>query len=264
MPRPALLAVSHGTSDAAGAAAIALLVRRVAERLNGAPSQQTEDERRVAVHSGFVDVQQPDAPTALAAVEGPVVVVPLLLSRGFHVRVDLGRAVSERSDAVVTNPLGPDPRLAEVLARRLAEAGADPALRGGAVPGSGAAALPGGGTYRPVVLAVAGSRDPRSLPDAEAMAALLSEQLGRSVVPAYLAAREPSLADALAAHPGAAVATYLLAHGYFFDVAERVTGSAALTEPLLDDGEPPVPLVDLVVGRYLAGEAELRQLPATS
>lgn len=246
MPRPALLAVSHGTSDTAGAAAIALLVRRVAERLNGAPSQQTEDERRVAVHSGFVDVQQPDAPTALAAIDGPVVVVPLLLSQGFHVRVDLGRAVSERSDAVVTNPLGPDPRLAEVLARRLAEA--DGASRSG------------DDADRPVVLAVAGSRDPRSLPDAEAMAALLSGELGRAVVPAYLAAREPSLADALAALPGAAVATYLLAHGYFFDMAERVTGSAALTEPLLDDGEPPVPLVDLVVDRYLAGEAELRQL----
>ena len=246
MPRPALLAVSHGTSDTAGAAAIALLVRRVAERLNGAPSQQTEDERRVAVHSGFVDVQQPDAPTALAAIDGPVVVVPLLLSQGFHVRVDLGRAVSERSDAVVTNPLGPDPRLAEVLARRLAEA--DGASRSG------------DDADRPVVLAVAGSRDPRSLPDAEAMAALLSGELGRAVVPAYLAAREPSLTDALAAHPGAAVATYLLAHGYFFDVAERMTGSAALTEPLLDDGEPPVPLVDLVVDRYLAGEAELRQL----
>ena len=235
MPRPALLAVSHGTSDAAGAAAIALLVRRVAERLPD-----------VAVHSGFVDVQQPDAPTALAAVEGPVVVVPLLLSQGFHVRVDLGRAVSERSDAVVTDPLGPDPRLAKVLALRLEDADA--------------AAHPGGGTDRPVVLAVAGSRDPRSLPDAEAMAALLSEELGRAVVPAYLAAREPSLADALTAHPGAAVATYLLAHGYFFDVAERVAGSALLTEPLLDDGEPPAPLVDLVVDRYLAGEAELRQL----
>ncbi|MCE4027002.1 cobalamin biosynthesis protein CbiX [Microbacterium sp. Au-Mic1] len=235
MPRPALLAVSHGTSDAAGAAAIALLVRRVAERLPD-----------VAVHSGFVDVQQPDAPTALAAVEGPVVVVPLLLSQGFHVRVDLGRAVSERSDAVVTDPLGPDPRLAKVLALRLADADA--------------AAHPGGGTDRPVVLAVAGSRDPRSLPDAEAMAALLSEDLGRAVVPAYLAAREPSLTAARELHPDAAVATYLLAHGYFFDVAERVAGSALLTEPLLDDGEPPAPLVDLVVDRYLAGEAELRQL----
>ncbi|MFJ4166983.1 sirohydrochlorin chelatase [Microbacterium sp. NPDC089698] len=230
MPRPALLAVSHGTSDAAGAAAIALVVRRVAERLPD-----------VAVHSGFVDVQEPDAPTALAAIEGPVVVVPLLLSQGFHVRVDLGGAARARSDAVVTDPLGPDPRLAEVLALRLAEA-----------PSPGRASGAEADADGPVVLAVAGSRDPRSLPDAEAMAAQLGERLGRPVLPAYLAAREPSLADALAAHPGAAVATYLLAHGYFFDVAERAAGSA-LSEPLLDGGEPPAPLVDLVVDRYLAG-----------
>lgn len=261
MPRPALLAVSHGTSDAAGAAAIALLVRRVADRLPD-----------VAVHSGFVDVQQPDAPTALAAVDGPVVVVPLLLSQGFHVRVDLGRAVSERSDAVVTDPLGPDPRLATVLALRLADAAAAahpaPRLAGRELrlhTPQERNIRPVSGPIRtdpaaPVILAVAGSRDPRSLPDAESMAAQLGEELGRAVVPAYLAAREPALADALAAHPGAAVATYLLAHGYFFDVAERVTGSAVLTEPLLDDGEPPAPLVDLVVDRYLAGEAELRRL----
>lgn len=237
MPRPALLAVSHGTSDAAGAAAIALLVRRVAERLPD-----------VAVHAGFVDVQEPDAPTALAAVEGAVVVVPLLLSQGFHVRVDLGGAARTRDDAVVTDPLGPDPRLAEVLALRLAVADAN--------------ALPGGDADRPVVLAVAGSRDPRSLPDAEAMAAQLGERLGRPVVPAYLAAREPSLADALAAHPDAPVATYLLAHGYFFDVAERAAGSA-LAEPLLDAGEPPAALVDLVIDRYLAGAARLADPPAS-
>lgn len=234
MARPALLAVSHGTSDAGGAAAIALLVQRVDERLHSENADQ-----RVAVHTGFVDVQQPDAPTALAAIEGPVVVVPLLLSQGFHVRVDLGRAAASRADAVVTDPLGPDPRLAEVLAQRLADAdrGADPDA--------------------PVVLAIAGSRDPRSLPDAEDAAALLAERLGREVVPAYLAAREPSLAAALESHPGAPVATYLLAHGYFFDVTARTTGSAALIEPLLDDGEPPAALVDLVVDRYLQGEAQL-------
>ncbi|MGN8025535.1 sirohydrochlorin chelatase [Microbacterium sp. 22242] len=242
MRRPALLAVSHGTSDAAGAAAIALLVRRVAERLPD-----------VAVHEGFVDVQQPDAPTALASVEGPVVIVPLLLSQGFHVRVDLGRAAAARADAVVTEPLGPDARLAEVLARRLEEAGlnasrTDTPTHAGTDPDRSEAA---------VVLAVAGSRDPRSLPDAEDMAALLAARLGRDTVPAYLAAREPSLADAVLAHPAAAVSTYLLAHGYFFDVTRRDAGSSPVTEPLLDAGEPPAELVDLVVDRYLAGEAAL-------
>ncbi|MDQ4213519.1 sirohydrochlorin chelatase [Microbacterium sp. ASV81] len=231
MPRPALLAVSHGTSDAAGAAAIALLVRRVAERLPD-----------VDVHEGFVDVQQPDAPSTLAAIDGPAVIVPLLLSQGFHVRVDLGRAARPRADAVVTDPLGPDRRLAGILARRLDEAGAEP--------------------VGPVVLAVAGSRDPRSLPDAEGMAALLAVRLGREVVPAYLAAREPSVPDVLLSHPGAPVATYLLAHGYFYDVTRRVADSAPVTEPLLDDGEPPVELVDLVVDRYRAGEAELARAEA--
>ncbi len=68
MTRPALLAVSHGTDDAAGAAAIALLVQRVSERLNGAGGPHSaSDPSRVEVRSGFVDVQQPDAPTALAA-----------------------------------------------------------------------------------------------------------------------------------------------------------------------------------------------------
>lgn len=226
MSRPALLAVSHGTSDASGAAAIALLVRRIAERLPD-----------VEVRSGFVDVQQPDAPTALAAIEGPAVVVPLLLSQGFHVRVDLGRAAAARADAIVTDPLGPDLRLAELLARRLAEAGAE--------------------ADGPVVLAVAGSRDPRSLPDAEAMATLLAARLGRDIVPAFLAAREPSVEEALRAQPAAAVATYLLAHGYFFDVARRVHGGTVIAEPLLDAGEPPVALVDLVVDRYRTGEAAL-------
>ncbi|WP_295011949.1 sirohydrochlorin chelatase [uncultured Microbacterium sp.] len=223
MPHPALVAVSHGTADPEGAAAIALLVRRVAERLPG-----------IAVHEAFVDVQQPEPSTVLATTDGPVVIVPLLLSQGFHVRVDLGRAVDGRPDAILAAPLGPDPRLAEVLAARLA--GSDPSA--------------------PVVLAVAGSRDPASQTDAESMAALLSARLGRDVAPAYLAARAPSLAAARAVRPWAVVSTYLLAHGYFFDVTRRIAGPAA-TEPLLDDAEPPAALVDLVVDRYRAAAALL-------
>ncbi|MBS1673183.1 MAG: cobalamin biosynthesis protein CbiX [Actinobacteria bacterium] len=246
MPRPALLAVSHGTSDVDGAAAIALLVRRVAERLRGREHGASRGAAGdaagpVAVHEGFVDVQQPDAPTALAALTGPAVIVPLLLSQGFHVRIDLGGPAAARPKTVAADPLGPDPRLAEVLATRLEQATSASAA----------------GAADPVILAIAGSRDPRSLADAEGMAGLLAERLDREVVPAYLAAREPSLATALRTHPGAPVATYLLAHGYFFDVARRVARRAVLTEPLLDAAEPPDALVDLVIDRYLAGEARL-------
>lgn len=222
MTRPALLAVSHGTSDSDGARSIAALVAQVANRLPG-----------VDVREAFVDVQQPDAPSALAGVDGPVVIVPLLLSQGFHVHHDLHGMAAERADAVVTDPLGPDALLADVLATRLDAIGH---------PNS------------PVVLAVAGSRDERSVPDAEGMAALLRDRTGRRIDLAYLAARHPDLPTALAAAPDAVVATYLLGRGYFFDLAVRHAGEHPITPPLLDDlladrGIPDA-LVDLVVARY--------------
>lgn len=224
MPRPTLLAVSHGTSDAEGARTIAELVEKVQDALPDAP-----------VRAAFVDVQQPDAADLVPALEGPVVILPLLLSSGFHVHHDLHGIAAKRADAVVADPLGPDPLLAEVLAERLS-------------------ALPGDA---PVILAVAGSRDPRSLTDAEGMAALLRERLDRGVELAYLAARQPDLPSALAAHPDAVVSIYLLARGFFFDLAERQAPGRVLTLPLLDGGPVPQALVDLVVSRYAHAEARL-------
>ena len=110
MSRPILLAVSHGTSDAEGARAIADLVGAVAAAMP-----------EVEVRSAFVDVQQPDAADLLPTIDGPVVIVPLLLSRGFHVHHDLHGMAAKKADAVVSAPMGPDPRLAEVLAERLSE-----------------------------------------------------------------------------------------------------------------------------------------------
>lgn len=222
MTRPALLAVSHGTSDVDGARSIAALVAQVATRLPD-----------VDVREAFVDVQQPEAASALAAVDGPVVIVPLLLSQGFHVHHDLHGIAARRQDARVTAPLGPHPLLAEVLALRLARVG---------------------DSDSPVVLAVAGSRDERSVPDAEGMAALLHDRTGRRIDLAYLAARHPDLPTALAAAPDAVVATYLLGRGYFFDLAVRQAGEHPITPPLLDDllADQGIPdaLVDLVVARY--------------
>lgn len=222
MPRPALLAVSHGTDDAAGAAAIAALVARVREALSD-----------VEVIEAFVDVQQPDAAELAPALSGPLVIVPLLLSSGFHVHHDLHGIAKVRPDTVIADPMGPDPRLAEVLAQRM--------------PASDS----------PVILAVAGSRDPRSLTDAEGMAAQLETRLGREVHPAYLAARQPDLPTALREHPDAVVSTYLLAQGYFFDLAQRQASGRLLTMPLLDGGPVPAPLVDLVIDRYDAAAARL-------
>ncbi|MDR2997301.1 MAG: cobalamin biosynthesis protein CbiX [Microbacterium sp.] len=218
---PALLAVSHGTSDAQGAADVRALVAAVRA---AAP--------HLAVHEAFVDVQEPDAAAALAAIDGPVVVVPLLLSSGFHVFHDLHGIVAGRADAVVADPLGPDPRLAEVLARR----------------------LPAGDE---VVIAVAGSRDDRSAVDAEGMADQLSVRLGRPVRIGYLAAREPELGALLAQHPDAAVSTYLLAHGYFNDLTRRRADGHPISKPLLDGSEPPAELVELVLERFSAAAVQL-------
>lgn len=226
MPRPTLLAVSHGTADAEGARSISELVHDVRLALPD-----------IDVREAFVDVQQPDAADAVPEIDGPVVIVPLLLSSGFHVRHDLHGIAKGRSDAVVAAPLGPDPRLAEVLAQRLVQAKA---------AGAG-----------PVILAVAGSRDPRSLTDAEGMASLLRTHLGRAVELAYLAARQPDLPTVVKAHPGAPVATYLLARGYFFDVTARETAGLTLALPLLDGGPVPAPLVDLIVDRYRDAAARL-------
>ncbi|UJP09692.1 cobalamin biosynthesis protein CbiX [Microbacterium sp. KUDC0406] len=221
MRTPALLAVSHGTSDAQGAADVRALVAAVRAAAPG-----------LDVHEAFVDVQDPDAAAALAAIDGPVVVVPLLLSSGFHVFHDLHGIVAGRADAVVADPLGPDPRLAEVLARR----------------------LPSGDE---VVIAVAGSRDDRSAVDAEGMADQLAARLGRPVRIGYLAAREPELGALLADHPHAVVSTYLLAHGYFNDLTRKRSEGHPVSKPLLDGPGVPTELVELVLERFSAAAAQL-------
>lgn len=229
-----LLAISHGTSSAEGASAVAALVDAVARRLDGVAE----------VRGGFVDVQQPDVPTCLDTLRslavGPVVVVPLLLSAGYHVHVDLREdvdaAVRAGDNVVLAGALGPDDRVVEVLARRLTEAGLrdDDAL----------------------VLAAAGSSDARAVADCEVTAELLAARLGREVRLGFISAAQPPLPDAVAAarweRPGARVivASYLLAPGFFADLAAKAGGDVTTQPLLVADGEPPADLVAVVVDRY--------------
>jgi len=254
MAHPTLLAVSHGTSDAAGARAIEALVARVAERLDG-----------IDVRAAFVDVQQPDLTDVVPALAGPVVIVPLLLSNGFHVRHDLHGIAKTRPDVVVAEPLGPDPRLAEVLAQRLAEV---PALCLAGTPAQDPAEVPAprppASTDPTVILAVAGSRDPRSVTDAEGMAALLRTHTGRPVELAYLAARSPRLSEVVAQHPHAPVAIYLLAQGFFFDLERTQAAGHQVSMPLLDGSLTPQPLIDLIADRYFEGVSKLNEVMCAS
>ena len=160
----------------------------------------------IEVRAAHVDVHKPalnDVVQRFAAQGRSIVVVPLLLSTGFHVRVDIARAVeSATGPAVAAAALGPDPVLVRVLQQRLAESGAGP--------------------DDPVVLAAAGSSDPRAGSDVEQMAAALAVARGGAPVTiGYLATAKPTVVDAVSQarreNPGQpiAIATYLLAPGHF-------------------------------------------------
>ena len=180
---PALVAISHGTSSEEGRAAVRGLRDAVEAALPGGPT----------VRLGHVDVEQPDVPATLGSLEPgePAVIVPLLLSAGYHVHVDLTEAVEATDDRPVTlaGALGPDDRLIEVMRTRCAEAG----VRDDDV----------------LVLAVAGSSDARAVRDCHATAERFSAVLGREVRIGFLSAAAPRLADAIAdaraAHPGARI-----------------------------------------------------------
>jgi len=239
---PVLIACSHGTASPEGQTAVAGLVAAVAAA-----------RPDLEVHGAFVDVQQPDPAAVLDTLpaDREARLVPLLLSAGYHVFVDLTDIAAERARTVVAPALGPDPRLVTLLHRRLLAAG----LRDG----------------DRVVLASAGSSDGRAVSDCAATAASLAELIGASVTAAYLSAVEPRLANAVAQQRLPAdsaqadgddvrehrparvvVATYLLAPGFFADLAVT-SGADVVTPPLLLPDEPPAQeLVDIVVERYLS------------
>jgi sirohydrochlorin ferrochelatase len=237
---PALVGISHGTSSAAGQAAVGALVSAVAQA-----------RADLHVSAGFVDVQTPDVAATLGALETPdavemrrdAVVVPLLLSAGYHVHVDLRReldAIHDRRTALAM-ALGPDDRLVALLIRRLEQSG-----------------LALGDS---VVLACAGSSDPRAVQDCVRMGERLARALGVAVRVGFISAAHPRLPVAVRTareeHPGSrvVVSTYLLAPGFFAELASTA-GADLVSAPLLAAGEAaPVELVALVVDRYLEAVA---------
>lgn len=226
---PALVAVAHGSRNPAAQANIRALLDAVREARPG-----------LDVREAYVELAAPLLPQVLADVRGEVAVVPLLLGNGYHVAHDVaGVASFHRPGTPCAPALGPAPLLVDALVDRLAEAEqrvADCVL---CPPRSG-----------PVVLAVAGSSDPRSHADADAMAVLLAERLGRPVLAAYNSSTTPSVTEAVAAlrragHAAVSVATYLLSPGRFAtEVA--ACGADVVSAPI---GVHPA-LVALVLARY--------------
>ena len=229
MTGAALLAISHGTDSVAGRRSVGALVAAV------------RAATVVPVLGGFVDVQPPRLPRVLADLPAaaPAVVVPLLLSAGYHVRIDIARAARRAQRPVaVAAALGPDDGLVRLLARRLAEAGSTEPDR--------------------VVLAAAGSSDAAAVRDCRDVAARLAGLLGRPVTVGFLSAAEPRLAAVVDAarhtEPAArvAIATYLLAPGYFHGLVQAA-GADVVAAPLLDgSGVVAAELLDAVLARYAA------------
>ncbi|MFE5837151.1 sirohydrochlorin chelatase [Arthrobacter sp. NPDC056493] len=260
MNSPILIACAHGTSNAQGAAEVNALRDAIAALRPG-----------LDVREAYVDVQQPDlvdvvaglprdpAASAAAADGGAAagssthasaVVVPLLLSVGYHVKVDIAKAVKSRPGTAAAAPLGPDPRLAALLNQRLREAG---------VTDNDA-----------VVLAAAGSSNPNAAVSVEKLAEQLRTLRSNRIVPAYGASAKPSVPEAVAmlreeAAGGAGagesaggvsvggrvvVASYLLAPGFFHDQLAKA-GADLVTEPLL----PSPVLAEIALERYDAALA---------
>lgn len=224
------MAVAHGSRDPRSTATITALVDRVRWL-------QPELDVRLA----FLDHCAPRLDAVLATVPRAVV-VPLLLGRAFHAKVDVpgevARAVAIQSglEVTVADVLGPDPRLEAAAMRRLAEIGISPDD-----PEVG------------VVLAAAGSQQAKSNAGVRAVAnAWARRTCWTEVVPAFACATEPTMPQALAqlCTAGArriAVASYFLAPGVLPDKILRLTSNTALlTAPL---GADPA-VAEIILDRY--------------
>lgn len=201
-----MIACAHGTNNVVGRARIKQLIGTVAAL-----------RPQLTVLEAYVDVQEPSLTDVLAGLANDVeaVVVPLLLTVGYHVQVDIADAVASRPGTSASAPLGPDRRLAKLLDERLG-------------------ALPAGWG---IVLAAAGSSRPEAAEQIELLAAFLSTYRSETVLAAYGASATPSIPEAVASlraagSTGVAVASYLLAPGYFHDQLAH-SGADFISEPLL-------------------------------
>ncbi|MCB2412111.1 sirohydrochlorin chelatase [Demequina sp. TTPB684] len=221
---PILIGCAHGTASPEGQA----VVRQILEDVRVAMPDVEVREAYVDVHGPFLD----DVIAEIPVGEGlTAVVVPLLLASGYHVYHDIANAVAERPDIMSAAALGPDARLVDIVRDRLREAH-----------------VPSDAT---LVLAAAGSSDPRSQADTEAAAENLRGAWGGPVRVGFAAGHEPSVADAVAqAHEYGedgvvAVASFLLAPGVF---QKRLgeAGANYVTGPLA----PHPDLVSIIADRY--------------
>ncbi|OBK91650.1 cobalamin biosynthesis protein CbiX [Mycobacterium asiaticum] len=209
-----LIMTAHGTRRAAGVAMVGDLATRVSELLDR------------TVHVAFVDVLGPTPSEVLSGLsasgdDGPAIVVPAFLSRGYHVRADLPEHIeaSGHPDVTVTQALGPSPEVTRILGQNL--------LASGWRPGDS------------VILAAAGTSDPCARNDLHSAAAALSALTGSRVNLGFASTGFPTVAQAVAdarrrRARRVVIASYLLADGLFQERL-RDSGADLVTPPLGTD-----------------------------
>ncbi len=204
---PRLLVVAHGTASPTGSATTARLVDLI-----------RASRAAIRVDLCFLDVVEPRLSAVLD--ERPTVVVPLLLSTGYHVQSDIRSALADHPQARAARHLGPHPLLVDALLDRLPDGDGQPVLVG------------------------AGSSRAEARAELDETARLLGERLGRAV-PAF------TMADDLRAEFGrrapVRVATYLLAEGQFVDTLRAAAEELGSVAPPI--GVHPA-LIELVWQRY--------------
>jgi len=221
---PILIGCAHGTRSPEGQATIRALLDAV--RL-AAP--------HIEVREAYVDVHGPTLDEVVAGVDAgeglSAVVVPLLLAGGYHVYHDIAQAIEARPDIQAAGALGPDARVIDVVLHRLREAHV--------------------AEESTLVLAAAGSSDPRAQADVDVMAEMLRGAWSGPVRVGFAAGHTPSVAESVDAarengeEGSVAVASMLLAHGVFQERLHEA-GADTVSGPL----GPHPDIVSIVLDRY--------------
>lgn len=211
--RPLVLAV-HGTRSAVGT--------RTSQELATAVAQASGAEVRL----GWVDIHTPTLTDTLRQLD-EAVVVPVFLTRGYHVSSDIPAAIAAAGGRSSATPMVGADVLPAVVEN-----------------------LRGLGDFDAVVLAGAGSLRAGAVPEVHAAADAVSRAVGRPTRAGFVTAATPSVPDAVAAlraagHRRVVIASYLLAPGLF---SERLhsAGADAVSPPV---GVHPL-LVDAIVDRW--------------
>lgn len=215
---PPLMAVAHGSRDPLASASISLLMDMVRNKKPG-----------LRVMATYLALCGPSFVESAGRISPDSVVVPLLMSRGYHLYHDI-EDVCKSWSCKVTGVLGPDEMLTDVIVNRLEQGG---------IPHD-----------TPIILAAAGSLDKDGRSGIESAATSLERKLNVMVVPALVCETSPSLAHVVAnltkkSNRRIAIASYLLSPGRCYAKIKEVNADW-ITAPVGPDGL----VADLILKRY--------------